>query len=133
MLNIDPLVWARMAGLGYLLTISMETPVLLLGLANRYSMKEKFIAGALLTACSYPFVAIFFPMIWNPYENYSTYIAVSEVFAPLSECVVFAFLFQLRKPEITTKQRILDFVAIIAANLFSYLFGEFLKYSGLQL
>lgn len=133
MISIDPLTWARMAILGYLLTISMETPILFFGLANRYSLKQKLFAGAFLTACSYPFVAVFFPMIWDPYENYNTYIVVSEIFAPLSECVIFAWLFQRRKPGLTLKQRMFDFAAIIAANLFSYLFGEFLKGSGLQL
>ena len=131
-MDINPFIWARMVLLGYLLTISLEMPVLLVGLGQRYSVKERLLAGILLTTCSYPFITILFPLIWNPYRQYRTYITVSEIFAPLCECLVFAFFFQRRKC-LSLKQRSLDFVVIILANLLSFLWGEWLKWLGLGL
>lgn len=131
-MNMNPLIWTRMALSGYLLTISLETPVLFAGLRGRYTNREILVAGAALTACSYPFVAVIFPMIWNPYENYNTYILVSEIFAPVSECAVFAKFFQCRKA-LSKRERFLDFAVIVAANLFSYLTGELLKSLGFRL
>lgn len=129
---LDPLLWTKLAVTGYILTISLETPVLFLGLRSRYSVKERLFAGAFLTACSYPFVAVFFPMIWNPYQNYNTYILVSEVFAPVSECAVFAWLFQ-RQKKLQKRDRIFDYVVITVANLVSYVTGEVLKSMGFSL
>lgn len=130
-MDLDPLTLTRITVTGYLLTISIETPVLLFGLANRYSIKEKLFAGALLTGFSYPFVAVFFSMIWNPYKDYATYVTVSEIFAPLSECLLFALLFQTRK-KLSARERTIDFAVVVLANLLSYLSGELMKACGLQ-
>ncbi len=129
MLNIDTISWLKMAAMGYLLTISFETPVLFACLGKRYSAREKLRAGVMLTALSYPFVLFVFPLLWNPYENYPVYISVSEVFAPAFECLCFALLFQ-RSKTLTGKQRILDYTAIVLANLFSFLSGEIMKWAG---
>lgn len=131
-MNIDLLTWARLVLMGYLITISIETPVLFVGLGNRYSAKEKLFAGAFLTACSYPFVTIFFPMIWNPYEQYTTYMTVSEIFAPLSECAIFAWIFHQRK-SLSKKARAWDMFVVILANLISFLAGELMKAAGLRI
>lgn len=121
-----------MAITGYLLTISLETPVLIFGLAKVYSLKEKVLAGISLTAFSYPFVAVIFPLVFDPYEHYGTYILVSEVFAPLSEIALFTWLFQKGK-ELKPKERFNDFAVIVAANLLSYLTGELLRWLGIHL
>lgn len=128
-MNLDPITWTRIALSGYLLTISIETPVLVLLLGKRYSLKEKLFAGVFLTGCSYPFVSVFFPMIWDPYTDYRTYVTVSEIFAPLSECIIFALLFQRRK-ELSARQRASDLAVVVAANLLSYLAGELMKACG---
>ena len=131
MLNIDTISWLKMAATGYLLTISFETPVLFACLGKRYTARQKLIAGVLLTALSYPFVVFVFPLIWNPYENYPVYISVSEVFAPVFECLSFAMLFQ-RKKTLSKNQRFLDYAAIVLANLFSFLSGEIMKWAGVH-
>ncbi len=131
-MDLDPITWTRMVVMGYLLTISIETPVLVVGLGNRYSMKEKLFAGAFLTGFSYPFVAVFFPLIWNPYTQYSIYVTVSEIFAPLSECLLFALLFQRRKT-LRGREKVMDLVIVVLANLVSYVSGEIMKACGLQI
>lgn len=131
-MNMDPITWTRIALTGYLLTISIETPVLVFGLGNRYTLKEKLFAGAFLTGCSYPFVAIVFPMIWNPYNDYSTYVTISEIFAPVSECIIFALLFQRRKL-MSSRLRAQELAVVIAANLVSYLSGELMKAAGMRI
>lgn len=128
----DPISWTRIALSGYMLTVLLETPVLYWGLSSRYTANEKLLAGALLTACSYPFVAVVFPLLINPFENYTNYIIVSEVFAPLSECIIFAFLFQ-RSKKLSRKWQTTDWAVIVLANLVSYLAGELMKSAGLRL
>ena len=127
--TIHPATLARMIAIGYLLTIAFETPVLYFGLGSRYTPKEKLLAGLVLTLCSYPFVVLLFPSIWNPYSDYGTYVLVSEIFAPVSECVVFAILFQ-RKKQLSSKPRLVDFFWILMANLTSFSAGELLKKIG---
>ena len=41
---------------GYLFTISVETPVLLVGLSRRHPIRHRLFAGVWLTACTYPVV-----------------------------------------------------------------------------
>ena len=43
---------------GYLLTILIETPILLLGLSSKLSTKQRLLCGAWLTACTYPIVVL---------------------------------------------------------------------------
>ncbi|MBX9687307.1 MAG: hypothetical protein K2X27_11435 [Candidatus Obscuribacterales bacterium] len=130
-MNMPLPIWVGMVIKGYLLTIVLEAPILVWGLGARYKLKEKILAVPLLTACSYPFVTILFPIIWNPYEIYPCYITISETFAPLFECLIFALLFQKAKV-ISLNQRCSDFLVIILANLFSFVCGEFLKASGFK-
>ena len=44
----------RFLPLGYLLTILIETPILLVGLSKRHPIKRRLLAGLWLTACTYP-------------------------------------------------------------------------------
>lgn len=130
-MDMAPSELARRLMSGYLLTIAFEMPVLFLGLGKRYSSKQKLCAGALLTACSYPFVVLLFPQFWNPFTNYSTYLLISEIFAPICECIIFVFAFQLKKKQ-TSKDRFMDYGCIVLANLISFIAGEILKRSGLH-
>ncbi|MCA9073149.1 MAG: hypothetical protein KDA84_29705, partial [Planctomycetaceae bacterium] len=53
---------------GYLLTILLETPVLLVGLSARHSWSRRFLSGIWLTACTYPIVVLVLPIaIWQPF------------------------------------------------------------------
>jgi len=97
---------------GYALSVLVETPVLLLGLSRRHSFAAKLFAGLWLTACTYPIVILTIPIIVpHPY-----YMLVAEIFAPVAECALFAELFRGRW---TWR----DMIAIVAANLASFLVG----------
>jgi hypothetical protein len=47
--------------LGYVLSILVETPVLLIGLSPTHSLAAKLFAGVWLTACTYPIVVLAMP------------------------------------------------------------------------
>jgi hypothetical protein len=104
---------------GYLLSIAIETPVLLLGLAPRHPLGRRIFAGVWLTACTYPIVAVTLPALIDPIHNRGVYLAVAETFAPVAECGLFRLAFGER-----TWRR--DLAAITAANLASFLLGEVL-------
>jgi hypothetical protein len=112
----------RFLPLGYLLTVLIETPILLLGLSHRHSRARKLLAGVWLTACTYPIVTLVFPLLLTD-SSRIVYLLVAEIFAPVGECVLFWLAFGLRsesgKPSMWR-----DFPTIIAANLASFLAGE---------
>ena len=97
---------------GYVLSVLVETPVLLVGLSRRHSFGAKLFAGLWLTACTYPIVILAMPVILPP----PYFIVVAEIFAPAAECALFAELFRGRW---TWR----DMMAIVAANLASFLVG----------
>jgi hypothetical protein len=110
---------------GYLLTVAIEIPVLLVGLSRRHTFRDRLIAGLWLTACTYPIVVLVLPyIVWVPWGRVA-YLAVAETFAPAAECLLFWFAYGSRHPHngrATTR----DFAAIIAANVTSFLFGLWL-------
>jgi len=110
--------------LGYLLTILIETPILVLGLSRRHSRARKFMAGVWLTACTYPIVTLVLPLAFAN-SSRTVYLVVAEIFAPAGECVLFWLAFGLRT-ELGKPSMWRDFLAIIAANLASFLAGEVL-------
>ncbi|HKZ01313.1 MAG TPA: hypothetical protein VJ180_03690 [Pyrinomonadaceae bacterium] len=111
--------------LGYLLTISIEIPILLSGLSRRHSWTRKILAGVWLTACTYPVVTLVLPLILRDYSR-SVYLIVAEVFAPVTECILFFMAFgESTDSRKTSRWR--DFSAIVVANLASFAAGEFLK------
>jgi hypothetical protein len=109
---------------GLLLTIAIETPILLLGLSSRHTLREKLTAGVLLTACTYPQVVLVMPeLLWLPF-GYEVYIAIAETFAPLAECVIFYLLWiRPSASPASTANNLRDFAAITVANLASWLGG----------
>src|SRR5881227_4192776 len=74
--------------IGYPFTILIETPVLLLGLSQRHSIKRRIFAGVWLTACTYPIVVLVMPLMFGGVSR-TIYLAVAEIFAPVAECVLF--------------------------------------------
>jgi hypothetical protein len=104
---------------GYLFTIAIETPVLMVGLSRRHSWRRRLGAGLWLTACTYPIVVIVLPYLIG---NYVAYLAVAETFAPLAECFLFSLAFH--RDQEARRNRIRDWIAIILANLASFLFGQ---------
>ena len=111
---------------GYLLTVAVETPVLFLFLSKRHAPKRRLFAGLWLTACTYPVVVLVLPPLFAG-SSRALYLAVAETFAPAAECALFHLAFGGKGGEGVTRR---DFVAIVAANVLSFLVGEVLTAYG---
>ena len=105
---------------GYLLTVAVETAVLLVGVSRRHRVRARLFAGAWLTACTYPIVWLVLPEL---FQSRWVYLLVAETFAPLAECALFWFAFARHLPPDRRATR-RDFVAVVAANLLSFGAGE---------
>jgi len=124
---------------GYLFSILIETPILIIGLSRRHSIKRRLFAGVWLTACTYPIVVLVMPLV---FANASRviYLIVAETFAPVAECILFWLAYgeteQLGKAAYGETEQLgkasmwQDFAAIIIANLASFLGGEVLNAYG---
>ena len=107
---------------GYLLTVAVETPVLVLLLSARHPVRRRLFAGLWLTACTYPVVVLVLPVLFAN-SSRAPYLAVAEVFAPVAECALFwlAFGGEGSLKESSTWR---DFAVITLANVLSFLAGE---------
>jgi len=115
----------RFFPIGYLVTIAIETPILVVGLSKRHSVRRRFFAGIWLTACTYPIVTLVLPLVLSDYSR-RRFLAVAEVFAPVVECLLFWLAFEWRSGA-RQKQIARDFAVIIIANLASFGLGEVLN------
>jgi hypothetical protein len=115
----------RFLPLGYLLTILIETPILVVGLSRRHPFKRRILAGVWLTACTYPIVVLVLPVLFAR-ESRTLYLVVAETFAPVVECIMFWLAFGQRE-EVGRPSMWRDFIAIIVANLASFGAGELLN------
>lgn len=113
--------------IGYLITILIETPILVVGLSRRHSLKRKFLAGVWLTACTYPKVVLVLPLVFA-HTSRVLYLLVAETFAPVAECILFWLAFDQRQS--FGKPQLRDFTAIVVANLASFGIGEILNAYG---
>ena len=118
----------RFLPLGYLLTILVETPILVFGLSHRHPLKRKLFAGVWLTACTYPIVTLVLPLLFESYSR-ALYLVVAETFAPVAECCLFWLAFG-EKEYLGKLCMWGDFLAIIAANLASFGLGEVMNQWG---
>ncbi|HVF56344.1 MAG TPA: hypothetical protein VM934_09350 [Pyrinomonadaceae bacterium] len=114
--------------LGYLVTVLVETPVLLVGLSARHRLRRRLAAGLWLTACTYPVVVLVLPLVLAGWSR-AAYLAVAETFAPAAECALFWAAFGERG-EWGRRSMWRDFAAITAANLASFGAGELLSAVG---
>lgn len=122
---ISPTELWRFLPLGYLFTILIETPILLVGLSPRHSWRRRLLAGVWLTACTYPIVTLVLPLLLAS-RSRTVFLLVAEIFAPLAECVLFWLAFGSREePRKTSMWR--DFMVIVIANLASFIGGEVLN------
>ena len=118
----------RFLPLGYLFTILIETPILLVGLSKRHSIKRRFFAGVWLTACTYPIVVlVLYPLLVG--TSRTMYLIVAETFAPVGECILF-WLAYGRAEEVGKPSMWQDLATIIVANLASFVAGEVLNAYG---
>jgi len=114
--------------LGYLFSILIETPVLLIGLSRRHSFKRKLFAGVWLTTCTYPIVVLVMPLVFASTSR-TIYLTVAETFAPVAECILF-WLAYGKSEEVGKRSMWQDFGAIVVANLASFAGGEVLNAYG---
>ena len=114
--------------IGYPFTILIETPVLLLGLSQRHSIKRRIFAGAWLTACTYPIVVLVMPLMFANVSR-TIYLIVAETFAPVAECLLF-WLAYGKAEELGKRSMWQDLATIVIANLASFLGGEVLNAYG---
>jgi hypothetical protein len=110
--------------LGYLVTVLIETPVLLVGLSARHPLRRRFFAGLWLTACTYPVVILVLPLVLDGWSR-ASYLVVAEIFAPAAECALFLSAFGKGR-ERAGRSMWRDLTAITVANLASFGLGEVL-------
>ncbi|WP_232069883.1 hypothetical protein [Gemmata massiliana] len=127
---------------GYLITIVIETTVLLALLSRRHSVRVRVFAGVWLTTCTYPVVWLVIPQVFVDAERW-VLLLVAETFAPVAECAIFWLAFIRPSalapqagctdaaPLIGTRSAARDFAAITLANLCSFGLGEVLIECGL--
>ena len=114
-------LWAFLP-FGYLLTILVETPILIFGLSRKITLRQKLLCGIWLTACTYPIVILVLPAIFMDYSR-NLYLIVAETFAPVGECFFFWLAFR-GKNLLETNDWIRCLIAIVFANLASFGIGE---------
>ncbi len=109
---------------GYVISVAVELPVLVVCLSRRYSLRVRLYAGVWLTACTYPVVWLVLPPLLSGCERW-LYLLVAEIFAPVAECAIFwlAFVRGLTLDRCATRR---DLAAIVLANLCSFGVGEVL-------
>jgi hypothetical protein len=123
-------------GIFYLITITVETAVLVVALSPRHPIRTKIFAGIWLTACTYPIVWLVFPRLINPAADRALYLTVAETFAPAAECLLFWLAFdkplrRLAQGEQVQSPVMRDMVAIVIANLASFGAGIVLEQVGI--
>lgn len=117
-------LWAFLP-IGYLITVLIETPILILALSKRHPFKRKILSGIWLTACTYPIVVLVLPLIFADHAR-TTYLVVAEIFAPVMECFLLWLAFD-RNTSAVRSDVWRDFGAIVLANLASFGVGEVLN------
>lgn len=107
---------------GYLLTVAIELPVLLVGLSARHPLRDRLTAGLVLTAFTYPIVVcVLPPLVWGSW-GWGWYLVVAETFAPVAECLLFRAAYG---PAPNRWAAVRDAAAIVLANLLSFGTGLF--------
>ena len=115
-------LWAFLP-VGYLLTVCVEIPVLLVGLRAHHPLSRRLAAGFWLTACTYPVVVVVLPSLVDTGHSRAAYLLLAETFAPVAECALFWFAFVRPDPAVRGSAW-RDLGAITLANLLSFGVGE---------
>lgn len=88
--SIDAAALWQWLPIGYLLTVAIEAPVLLVGLRRSLrDVRARLVAACWLTGVTYPVVVIALPLLLWPLTSYATYFAIAEAFAMVTECLLF--------------------------------------------
>jgi hypothetical protein len=120
--------WLAML-VGYLISISIETPVLVACVSRRHPMRDRLFAGVWLTACTYPVLWLALPAVIDPGEQRALYLAVGETFVAVAECLLFWLAFGRAEPR-SRAATVQDMAAVTLANLLSFGLGELLIQTG---
>ena len=123
---MEPAALWRFLVPGYLVTVAIETPVLLAGLSRPHPLSRRLAAGLWLSACTYPIVVLVLPVLL---PGRALYLLVAEIFAPVAECALFWFAFIRHRP-FDRRANLRDFATIVLANLCSFGMGELLRVTG---
>jgi hypothetical protein len=114
--------------IGYAFSVLIETPILLVGLSVRHSIRRRLFAGFWLTACTYPIVILVLPALMSSSPDLRwLYLLVAETFAPVAECTLFWVAFGERS-EWGKMSMVRDLSVIVLANLASFGLGEMFWY-----
>jgi len=105
---------------GYLMTIAVETAVLVALLSRRHPVRVRLFAGVWLSSCTYPVVWLVLPPLFS---DRWLYLLVAETFAPAAECALFWFAFVRGRPP-DRRATLRDLAVIVLANLCSFGLGE---------
>jgi hypothetical protein len=109
---------------GYLLTIAIEAPILVLGLSSGHSLPRRLLAGCWLTACTYPIVVLVLPLTVGLWWGKWAYLVVAETYALFAECLLFRVAF----PGAESRVLVLRDMAVIAiANACSWMVGSWIQ------
>jgi hypothetical protein len=108
---------------GYLITIAIETPILVVGLSPRHPISRRLFAGVWLTACTYPIVVLVLPQIFDVTNERFLYLLVGESIAHFGECALFWMAFGT-KEEWGRWSMWRDLGTVFLANLASFTAGE---------
>lgn len=114
-----------MMAVGYLITVSIEAPIVFFGVSRRHPTRHRLFAGFWLTACTYPIVWLFLPPLLS--ERW-LYLTVAETFAPVAECLLFLLAFGKAEPR-SIRYTLRDMAAIVVANLCSFGLGELFNHT----
>jgi hypothetical protein len=118
------MVWSFLP-IGYCISVAVETPILMIGLAPAHSLRQRALAGLWLTACTYPFFILVMPFWFSSRE---TYLAVGEVLVAVTESALFLGAFGWQDRRWAARGR--NCGAIVLANLASLGVGEWMRMAG---
>lgn len=120
---IDPAeLWRFLPG-GFLATVAIELPILMLGLSARHPWRRRVAAAVWLTACTYPCVVLVFPLVVPPAWGPGAALVAAEVFAFTAEVLLFRGVWGGGDRRADFR----DAAAIVAANAASCLTGIWLQ------
>lgn len=117
-MHIDPAYLWEFLPRGYLLTVAVELPIMLVLMSRTHSPARRVWLGFWLTAFTYPIVVLVLPLAIWPRWGELTYVAVAETFAPLAECWLFSLAYA---PGLRPWR---DWGVIVLANIASFSVGE---------
>lgn len=93
--SVDAAALWQWLPVGYLFTIAIEAPILIVGLRPSLpAVRTRIAAACWLTGVTYPVVVVVLPLLLWPVASYATYVASAESFAVVTECVLYRLVWR---------------------------------------